>query len=173
MPLQKIVQSSSPREGHVKATSIRPSTLTQLKSTDMFDASTILKQSAEEAKKLNTQTGMDKKLIFTTQDDTQDEADRCNYAIQATIVAKEGTAAAITRKVGSDIIDTVLCNADGNDNKGVNEYMLYDDLQVALQGTIHPNMNKILSQKVEVINHCFDIHKKVATNMEVLLAKVN
>lgn len=133
-----------------------PNALTQLRSTNMFDASIILKQPTEEAKKLATQTGMDEKPVFTTWANTQDEANRHNYAIQATIRAKGGTADVITSKVGSDITDAVLCNADGNNNKGVNEYTLYDVLQAATQGAICPNMNEILSQKGAVINHRFN-----------------
>jgi hypothetical protein len=47
--------------------------------------------------------------------DTQDEADRCNYLIQATIGAKEGAAEAISVKVSTNVTGIVLCNANGND----------------------------------------------------------
>ena len=147
--------------------------LTKLKSTDMYDAASVLKQSARDAAALARQSGIDKKPQITTRADAQDEADRRNYAIQAAIGAKEGAAEAITNKVGSDITDSVLRNADGNDNKSVDEYTLYEVLQAAIQGAICPTMTEILSQKVAVINHKFDFRKTVATNMEILRAKVN
>lgn len=152
-----------------------PNVLVRLKSTDMADATAILKKSAEDATKLFQQTKVDadKVPVYNTRADAQDEADRRNYAIQATIGAKEGAVEAITNKVGSDITDSVLRNADGNDNKGVDEYTLYDVIQAAIQGAIRPNMSEILTQKVAVINYRFDFRKKVATNMEVLRAKVN
>ena len=125
--------------------------LTKLKSTDMYDAASVLKQSARDAAALARQSGIDEKPQITTRADAQDEADRRNYAIQAAIGAKEGAAEAITNKVGSDITDSVLRNADGNDNKSVDEYTLYEVLQAAVQGAIRPTMTEILSQKVAVI----------------------
>eukprot|EP00956_Cyclotella_meneghiniana_P040226 scaffold189832_cov70-Cyclotella_meneghiniana.AAC.1 len=113
----------------------------------MFDAAAVLKQSAKEAAALAKQTGVDEKAQIDTRADAQDEADRRNYAIQAAIGAKEGAAEAITNKVGSDITDSVLRNADGNDNKSVDEYTLYEVLQAAIQGAIRPTMTEILSQK--------------------------
>eukprot|EP00956_Cyclotella_meneghiniana_P004235 scaffold5184_cov39-Cyclotella_meneghiniana.AAC.4 len=136
-----------------------PNTLTKLKSTDMFAAAAVLKQSAKEAAALAKQTGVDEKAQIATRADAQDEADRRNYAIQAAI--------------GSDITDSVLRNADGNDNKSVDEYTLYEVLQAAIQGAIRPTTAEILSQKVAVINHKFDFRKTIATNMEILRAKVN
>ena len=139
----------------------------------MVTASSILMASIKEAKELAKQSGVDEKPMIATRADAQDEADRRNYAIQATIGAKEGVAEAITNKVGSDITDSVLRNVDGNDNKGVDEYNLYEVIQATIQGAIRPTMTEILTQKIAVINYTFDFRKKVATNMEVLRAKAN
>ena len=43
-----------------------PNTLTKLKSTDMFDAAAVLKQSAKEAAALAKQTGVDEKAQIAT-----------------------------------------------------------------------------------------------------------
>ena len=58
---------------------------------------------------------------------------------------------------------SVVDNADGNDNKSVDEYTLYEVLQAAIQGAIRPTMTEILSQKVAVINHKFDKYGKTFT----------
>eukprot|EP00956_Cyclotella_meneghiniana_P030944 scaffold79700_cov45-Cyclotella_meneghiniana.AAC.4 len=162
-----------PGQGLTKLLKKGPNDLTKLKSTHMVTASSILTASIKEAKELAKQSGVDEKPTIATRADAQDEADRRNYAIQATIGAKEGAAEAITNKVGSDITDSVLRNVDGNDNKGVDEYNLYEVIQATIQGAIRPTMTEILTQKIAVINYTFDFRKKVATNMEVLRAKAN
>eukprot|EP00956_Cyclotella_meneghiniana_P040617 scaffold200781_cov34-Cyclotella_meneghiniana.AAC.1 len=167
-----LYNSLHPGQGLSQLLAQGQNTLIKLKSTDMYDAASVLKQSAREAVTLAKQTGVDEKAQIATAN-AQDEADRRNYAIQAAIGAKEGAAEAITNKVGSDITDSVLPNADGNDNKSVDEYTLYEVLQAAIQGAIGPTMTEILSQKVAVINHKFDFRKTIATNMEILRAKVN
>ena len=121
-----------PGQGLTKLLEKGPNDLTKLKSTHMVTASSILTASIKEAKELAKQSGVDEKPTIATRADAQDEADRRNYAIQAAIGAKEGAAEAITNKVGSDITDSVLRKADGNDNKSVDEYTLYEVLQAAI-----------------------------------------
>lgn len=162
-----------PGQGLSKLLEQGPNSLTKLRSTDIYDASTVLKQADRDAKALSKETGVDEKAQITMRADAQDEADRRNYAIQAAIGAKEGAAEAITNKVGSDVTYSVLRNADGNDNKSVDEYDLYKVIQAAIQGAICPTMTEILGQKVAVINHHFEFRKTIATNMELLCAKVN
>ena len=147
--------------------------LNSIKSTDLVDANTILKEAKKEAAILSKQTGLTEKPAFETRSDAQEEADRRNFAYQAAIGAKEGAAEAITEKVGSDITDSVLRNTDGKDMKGVDEWSLFDVLNAAKQGAIRPNTADILSQLIEAINYRFDFRKKVATNMEQLNAKTN
>jgi hypothetical protein len=150
-----------------------PNDLNSIKSTNMVDASTILKKAKTEAARLSKQTGLTEKPTFETRGDAQEEADRRNFAYQAAIGAKEGAAEAITEKVGSDITNAVLRNTDGNDFKGVDEWSLYNVLTATKQGAICPNTGDILAQLITTINYRFDFRKKVATNMEQLNAKVS
>jgi hypothetical protein len=149
-----------------------PNVLNNIKSTDMADAATILKEAKDEAARLSKTTGMTEKPAFETRGDAQDEADRRNYAYQAAIGAKEGAAEAITQKVGSDITDAVLRNTDGNDAKGVDEWSLFDVIEAAKQGAMRPSTGDILTQVIAALSYNFDFRKKIATNMEQLRTKV-
>jgi hypothetical protein len=147
--------------------------LNKIKSTDMADAATIIKESKDTAAQLSKSTGMQEKPTLVSRADAQDEADRRNYAYQAAIGTKEGAAEAITAKVGSDVTDAVLRNIDGNDNKGVDEWTLAEVIEAAKQGAIRPTTIDILLQVIAAFQFQFDFRKKVATNMEQLRAKVN
>jgi hypothetical protein len=84
------------------------------------------------------------------------------------IVAMEGAVEAITKLVGSNITDAILCTADGSNNKSINNFMLFDVMQVAINGADHPLTNDVLEQLLEVINHIFNFCKKISVNMELL-----
>lgn len=172
--LGSIFNPEQPGKGMALLAEKGPNELTTLKSTDMFTAAQILAASKKEAEALAKKTGMpQEKPAIETRGDAQEEADRKNYAIQATIGAKEGAAEAITEKVGSDITDHVLRNADGNDYKGVDDYTLHDILEAVMAGAIRPNLASVLEQVVETINFTFDMRKKISNNMETLRAKSN
>ena len=49
--------------------------------------------------------------------DAKSKIDRQNIACQVAIRVKEGTAAGISNHVGTDVTDSVLCEADGNRKK--------------------------------------------------------
>jgi hypothetical protein len=150
-----------------------PNDLNTIKSMDMAEATKILRDAKNDAAKLSKSTSMMEKPAYETQGDTQDEADRCNFAYQAAIRAKEGAAKTITLKVGTDITDLVLRNTNGNDSKGVNKWSLYEVIQAAKQGAIRPGTGDILQQVISALNHHFDFRKKISTNMEQLKAKIN
>ena len=62
------------------------------------------------------------------------------------IGTKEGTAKAITTKVGSGVTNMVLKNADGSDFMSINDYPIKDLLAAVLQGVDHPHTANVLSQ---------------------------
>lgn len=103
--------------------------------------------------------------------DAQDEADRINLINQAVIGAKEGAAEAITAKVGSDVTDAVLKNADGSDLRSIDDWLLEEVLAAVVQGADRPNSSDVLAQLLHVIQFEFDFRKKVSANMELLRAK--
>ncbi len=87
---------------------------------------------------------------------------------QLVIGTKEGIIEAITKLVGSDITNTILWMANGSNHKSINNFKLFDVLQVAINGADHPSTNGMLEQLIKAINHTFDFHKKVSINMELM-----
>ena len=55
-----------------------------------------------------------------------------NIINQSVIGAKEGVVEAITKLVSSDITNAILCTADGSNHKSVDNFMLFDIMQVAI-----------------------------------------
>ncbi len=84
------------------------------------------------------------------------------------IRAKVGAVKAITKLVGSNITDAILRMADGSNHKSVDDYTLFEVMQVAINGADCPSTNDVLEQLLEVINHTFNFSKKVSINMELL-----
>ena len=89
----------------------------------------------------------------------------------AVIGAKEGTTEAIVLQFGRDVTDSVLKTADGVDFKGIDEYHLYDLVQVCIQGADRPATGDILGHLIEIISTRFDFRKKIINNVEALRAK--
>ncbi len=91
-----------------------------------------------------------------------------NVINQSVIGAKEGVVKAVSKLVGSDISNAILCTADGSDFKSIDDYTLYKVIKVAINGAYRPTTNDVLAQLLEVINHPFDFCKKVSVNMELM-----
>jgi hypothetical protein len=64
-----------------------------------------------------------------------------------------------------------LKTADGVDFKGIDEYHLYDLVQVCIQGADRPATGDILGHLIEIISTRFDFRKKVINNVEALRSK--
>jgi hypothetical protein len=90
--------------------------------------------------------------IITTQAEAQEEANRLNVINQSVIGAKEGAVEAITKLVGSNITDAILCTVNGSNHKSINNFMLFDIMQVAIDGADRPLTNDVLEQLLKVIN---------------------
>jgi len=109
--------------------------------------------------------------LITDRTEAQDHADRLNQQNQAVIGAKEGATEAIVLQFGRDITDSVLKTADGVDFKGIDDYHLYDVVQVCIQGADRPATGDILSHLLNIISTRFDFRKKITNNVEALRAK--
>ena len=166
--LQSQFNPSDPGKGMEKLLDKGVNRLTQVQSTDAITAASVLKTAKQQAELLTVSTGSIVTPTITTNAEAQEEADRLNVINQAVIGAKEGAVEAITKLVGSDITDAILRTADGSDHKGVDEYTLFEVMQVAIDGADRPSTNDVLEQLLEVINHTFDFRKKVSVNMELL-----
>jgi hypothetical protein len=98
----------------------KASDLAKISTTSVATIQSVLDDAAAKARAASTNTHTVSPTI-TTLSDAQEEMVRINLLNQAVIGAKEGAAEAITNKVGSDIMDTVLKTADRSDFKGVND----------------------------------------------------
>ncbi len=106
--------------------------------------------------------------IITTQAKAQEEANQLNVINQLVIGAKEGAIEAITKLVSSDITNAILCTANGSNHKSVEDFTLFNVMQVATDGADRPLTNDVLEQLLKVINHTFDFCKKISIIMELL-----
>ncbi len=122
----------------------------------------------QNAKVLSILTGKTVLLIITTRAEAQEEADRLKVINQSVIGAKEGAVEAIIKLVGSNITDAILRTANGSNHKSVDNFTLFNVMQVAIDGADCLSTNDVLEQLLEVINHTFNFHKKISVNMELL-----
>jgi hypothetical protein len=159
---------SDPGKGMVKLLDNGDNILTQIQSTDAITAGSVLKLAKKRADDLSTMTGKTILPTFTTRMEAQEEADQLNVINQSVIGAKEGVVEAVSKLVGSDIIDAILRTADGSDFKSIDDYTLYEVMKVAIDEADQPTTNDVLEQLLEVINHPFDFCKKVSANMELM-----
>jgi hypothetical protein len=96
------------------------------------------------------------------------EADRLNVINQSDNGAKEDAVEAITKLAGSNITNAILCTSNGSNHKRVDDFTLFNVMQVAIDGANHLSTNDVLEQLLKVINHTFDLCKKISINMELL-----
>jgi len=163
---------SDPGKGMVKPFNDGDSILTGVQSTDAITAGSVFKSAKKRADELSTTTGKTVLPTFNTQTKAQEEADRLNFINQLVIGAKEGVVEAVLKLVGSDITVAILRTPDGSDHKSIDNFTLYEVMKVAIDGADRLNMNDVLEQLIEVINHPIDFHKKVSVNMELMQSNV-
>ena len=70
--------------------------------------------------------------------------------------------------VSSDITNAILQTADGSDFKSIDDFTLYEVMNVAIDGADQPTTNDVLEQLIKATNHPFDFRKKVTVNMELM-----
>jgi hypothetical protein len=61
-----------------------------------------------------------------------------NIINQLVIGAKEGAIEAITKLVGRNITNAILHTADGSNHKRINNFMLFNVMQLAINGANNP-----------------------------------
>ncbi len=166
--LQSQFNPSNPGKGMEKLLNTGDNRLTMVKSTDAITAGSVIKKAKQNAKVLLILTGKTVLPIITTQAEAQEEANQLNGTNQSVIGAKEGTLEAITKLVSSNITEAILRTANGSNHKSVNNFTLFNVMQVANNGADRPSKNDVLEQLLEVINHIFSFCKKICINMELL-----
>lgn len=151
------------------------SRLAGIKTTDSETISTVLKRckaAADAKKKATPDKAASITPLITDREEARKEADRLNVATQAVIGAKKGAANAITTTFGSAITDPVRRNADGKDQKGIDEYSLPDLLDAITRNATRPQTADILDATTAVLQTEFDFRQTVTRNMEVLRAEI-
>ncbi len=166
--LQSQFNPSDPGKGMEKLLDTGDNQLTLFKLTNAITAGSVIKKAKQNAKVLSISTGKTVLPIITTQGEAQEEANCLNVINQSVIGAKEGNIEAITKLVGSNITDAILGTADGSNYKSIDDFTLFNVMQVAINGTNHPLTNDVLEQLLEVINQTFNFCKKISVNMELL-----
>ncbi len=147
--------------------------LTQVQSTNVIMAGSVLKSAKKQADRLLAMTG--KTILpttFTTQTEAQEEANGLNVINQLVIGAKEGVVEAVSTLVGSNITGAILRTAGGSNHKSIDNFMLYNVMKVVINWADQPSTNDVLEQLLKVINHNFDFCKQVSINMELMQSNV-
>ncbi len=166
--LQSQFNPSDPGKGMEMLLDTGDNRLTLVKSTDGITAGSVIEKAKQNAEVLSILTGKTVLPIITTQAEAQEEANQLNVINQLVIGAKEGAIEAITKLVGSNITNAILCTADGSNHMSINDFTLFTVMQVAIDGADRPSTNNVLEQLLKVINHTFDFCKKISINMELL-----
>jgi hypothetical protein len=136
--------------------------------TDAIRASSIIKAAKKQADKLTNTTDKTVLPTITSQTEVQDKANQLNVINQLVIGVKESVVKATVKLVGSNITNAILQMADGSNHKSIDNFVLFDVLQVAIDRADSPSMNDVLEQLIEVTNHTFNFCKKVSINMELM-----
>jgi hypothetical protein len=97
--------------------------------------------------------------------DTKVEADDRNYAIQATIGTKEGSAIALRKAVGDDIVDQVTKHSDGRP-KTVDDWRLADIFNAIEAAAKRPTAGEVLLLKTKTLRTIFDFRGSLKTAVE-------
>jgi hypothetical protein len=165
--LQSQFNPSNPGKGMEKLLDTGDNQL-MVRLTNAITARSVIKKVKQNAKVLSISTGKTVLPIITTQAEAQEEANQSNIINQSAIGAKEGNVEAIMKLVGSNITDAILLIANGSNHKSINNFTLFNVMQVAIDGANHPSTNDVLEQLLEAINHTFNFCKKISVNMELL-----
>ena len=136
--------------------------LTLVMLTDAITAGSVIKKAELHVESLLTSTGKTVLPTITTQAEAQEEANRLSVINQSVIGTKGGTVDAITKLVGSNITNAILHTANGSNHKSVDDFKLFNVMQVAIGGADRPSMKDVLEQLLEVINHTFNFCKKIS-----------
>ena len=150
-----------------------PNAVNQVKATEavtaeMVTASAKIKFKADTKKAAEEKTTAPTAQEFATRSDAQAEADRLNDINQAVIGAKEGAAEALKKKVGTDVLESVLRTADGTGIRGIDDYTIADIIAAIMDGADRPTTNEIHDRMSDIISFTCDWRKKTTTNLEAL-----
>ena len=109
---------------------------------------------------------------ITTNEDTQEKANRQNIFRLAVVSVKEQMAKEITAWVGKSVTNPIIRNADGVRFKKVDEYHLHQIFAAVMEGAERPDPIEIRNQITYVTAFVFDWRETGAANQERLAADI-
>ena len=159
---------SQPGEGMTKLGLDGDNVLTVIKSTDRITPDTILRESKTEATRINTRKAPgdpDVPPKIETRADAKVEADDRNYAIQATIGTKEGSATSLRKAIGNDIVDQVTKHSDGRP-KTIDEWRLANIFKAITAAAKRPTTGEMIKLKTTTLRTVFDFRNSLKNCVE-------
>jgi hypothetical protein len=142
--------------------------LTIIKSTDRITPDTILRESKAEAARINSRKAAgdpDVTPKIDTRAVAKVEADDRNYAIQATIDTKEGSATSLLKSIGNNIVDQVTKHFDGCP-KTINEWRLADIFKAFTAAAKRPTAGEMIKLKTATLRTVFDFRNSLKNCVE-------
>ena len=110
-------------------------TLMEYKATISIKCKDVLRDSKDAVDCLTSSSGTTVQPEIATNSNAQEEADRQNTYRLAAIGVKEGVAEGITKIIGKDITNPILCTSDGISFKSVDDYQLHQLVTAITEGT--------------------------------------
>ena len=148
--------------------------------------SALLDDNTNSMTKITTTTRGDAKAIMNTYNKTdpkpstemtrsqaKEEAEEADIAYQAVLGAKKGTIAGITAKVGTDVTDTTLMEADGSTPKSLDDVNLHELVEAVLQNADRVSNKDLRALLLELVNMRIDFRKRIINNVEMIKGKVS
>jgi hypothetical protein len=107
-----------------------------------------------------------------TRQQAKEEAEEADIAYQAVLGAKKGIIAGITAKVGTDVTDATLMEADGSTPKSLDDVNLHELTEAVLQNADRVSNKDLRGLLLELTNWRVDFRKKITSNVEMIKSKV-
>lgn len=107
-----------------------------------------------------------------TRPQAKEEAEEADIAYQAVLGAKKGIIAGITAKVGTDVTDATLMEADGSTPKSLDDVNLHELTEAVLQNADRVSNKDLRGLLLEMVNWRVDFRKKITYNVEMIKSKV-
>jgi hypothetical protein len=141
-------------------------TLTEYKATISIKHKDVLRDSKDTADCQSISSGTPVQPEITTNSNAQEEADRQNTYQLAVIGVKEGVAAGITKIIGKDITNPILCTSDSISFKPVDKYQLHQLVTAITEGAERPEATTIIQQFFNIARMVFNWRDTVAINVK-------
>ncbi len=153
-----------PGKGMVRLLDDGDNILMQVQSTNAIMAGSVLKSTKKWADELSAATDKTVLPTLTTQTEAQEEADQLNVINQSALSRPYQNWSTVTSP--TPLYERPM--AATTKASTTSRFTLHKVMKVAINRAERPSTNDMLEQLLEVINHTFDLRKKVSVNMELM-----